>query len=58
MEENNLEDFKLALKPRLLLHAETITETELQQILDHGHFNELLDFVLLQIDDDNVGANV
>ena len=53
-----MEDFQLVLRPRLLLQAEPVTEAELRQILEHRHFNELIDFVLLQIDDDDVGANV
>lgn len=53
-----MEEFKAALGPRLLMQAERIDETGLQEILEHRHFNELLDFVLLQIDDDDVGANV
>lgn len=58
MEENNLEKFKASLRPRLLMQAERIDEAGLQEILEHRHLNELLDFVLLQIDDDDVGANV
>lgn len=53
-----MEEFKAALGPRLLMQAERIDETGLQEILEHRHLNELLDFVLLQIDDDDVGANV
>lgn len=54
----NLDELKANLRPELVLGARPIDEERIKQISNHQFFNELIEFVLLQIDEDDAGSNV
>ena len=55
---NSLEELKLDLKPKLCLNAKSIDKDSIDKLLANELFNDLIQFVLLKIEEDDAGANV